>query len=250
MPSLISLDIILASWALALALMWRRPDRAWPRRVMLVALLAGVLVTIPAIPYAMSSALGRSYGQVLADEPAPLRAVVLLGAGTQIVEAGGRRLALLDGVGAGRVLEAARVYAVLDRPVVVSSGGARRHAPELSSGAVMRDQLIALDVDPSRIIVEDRSLTTRDEAVLIAPMLARLGQRRFVLVTSRDHMTRSLLAFRSQGLDPVPSVADDELVRATWVDLLTPDVVGLRRNHSLMHEVLGLAYYRWRGWLA
>ena len=250
MPSLISLDTIMAAWALAALLVWRRPASPWPRRVMSGALAAAILLTLPAIPYAASSLLGRNFGQVLGDEPTPLGVVVVLGAGTQVVEAAGRQLALLDGVGAGRVLEAARVYSVLNRPIVISSGGARRHAPEFSSGAVMRERLIDLGVDNGRIIVEHESLTTRDEVVLIAPLLARLGQRRFVLVTSRDHMARSLLAFRAAGLDPVPSVADDELVRAGWVDLLTPDVVGLRRNHSLLHEVLGLAYYGWRGWLS
>lgn len=251
MPSLVSLDTILMAWAVAFTLMWRRPDGAWPRRLMLAALAGGLLVTTPIVPYAASSVLGSRYGQVQGDDPAaPLRVVVVLGAGTQVVEGGGRRVALLDGVGAGRVLEAARVYAVLDEPVVISSGGARRHSRELASAAVMRDTLVALGVDASRILLEDRSLTTRDEAVLVAPMLARLNTRRFVLVTSRDHMTRSLRAFRNEGLDPVPSVADDELVRAKWIDLLTPDVAGLRRSHALVHEVLGLAYYRWRGWLA
>jgi uncharacterized SAM-binding protein YcdF (DUF218 family) len=250
-PEIISLDTMLVVWAGALAWMWRYPQQRTARVFMLAALTVSIILTMPIVPHAASLAIGHQYGHVEQDTPsAPLQAIVLLGAGTQIVEAGGDRLALLDSVGAARVLEAARAYRALQRPWVISSGGTRRHPRECSSAHVMADALVALGVDRTRILLEDESLTTRDEAVLIAPMLSRLNVQRFVLVTTRSHMPRSLRAFRQAGLDPVPSVAADELGRAPWHDLLTPDVTGLRLSHALLHEMLGLAYYQWRGWLA
>lgn len=251
MPEVISLAAILVGWAIALAWMWRSPGQRIGRRLMLAALSLSIVVTTPIVPHAASLMFGRGYGHLERNDPsAPLAAIVVLGAGTQIVEAGGRRLALLDSVGAGRVLEAARAYHVLGNPWVISSGGARRHPRECSSAYVMADALIDLGVDRTRIVLEDESLTTRDEAVLIAPMLARLHVQRFVLVTTRSHMSRALGAFRRAGLDPVPSIAADELGRAPWRELFTPGVTGLRLSHALVHEVLGLAYYQWRGWLA
>jgi uncharacterized SAM-binding protein YcdF (DUF218 family) len=251
MPEVVSLDAILIGWAIALAWMWRSPQHRIARRFMLAALTLSIVVSTPIVPHAASLVFGQGYGHLERnDQASPITAIVVLGAGTQIVEAGGNRLALLDSVGAARVLEAARTYQLLGSPWVISSGGTRRHPRECSSAHVMADALADLGVDRSRVVLEDESLTTRDEAVLIAPMLAKLNVRRFVLVTTRSHMTRSLRAFRAVGLDPVPSVAADELGRAPWRDLFTPDVIGLRLSHALVHEVLGLAYYQWRGWLA
>jgi uncharacterized SAM-binding protein YcdF (DUF218 family) len=251
MPELVSLFAILLGWAVALAFMWRSPRERIARRLMLVVLALSIVVSTPIVPHAASLVFGRSYGRVERNDPqSPITAIVLLGAGTEVVEAGGRQLALLDSVGAARVLEAARAYHVLGSPWVISSGGARRQPRECSSARVMAEALIELGVDRSRIVLEDESLTTHDEAVLIAPMLARLNAQRFLLVTTRSHMPRSLGAFRRVGLDPVPSIAADELSRAPWRDLFMPDVTGLRLTHALVHEVLGLAYYQWRGWLA
>jgi len=58
--------------------------------------------------------------------------------------------------------------------------------------------------------------TTHDEAVLVAPMLKRLGVQRTILVTSAIHMPRSLGTFRAAGVDAIPAPALDPGARAWW----------------------------------
>ena len=144
-------------------------------------------------------------------------------------------------MGAARTLEAYRVYRLADDARIVSSGR--------SVAAVMRDTLVGLGVPDSRIVLEDDSRTTHDEAVLIARMLRQLQPRQVVLVTSAVHMRRALATFRAQGIDPVPAIArDPHLSLPLWQKLL-PTYHGLEATSDLAHELLGIPYYAVRGWL-
>jgi uncharacterized SAM-binding protein YcdF (DUF218 family) len=171
---------------------------------------------------------------VQTEDLRPARAIVLLGAGTD------------------RVLEAARVYRLMDQPWVISSGGVldRSGRSTRTSAALMRDDLVNLGVPESRILLEDRSLTTEDEARLVTPMLRALECTTFVLVTSRSHMPRAAAVFRSKGLDPILAVAPDLPPRAASRSPWRPSAEGLRVSRRLAHEVVGMAYYWLRGWIA
>jgi uncharacterized SAM-binding protein YcdF (DUF218 family) len=246
----ISVAALFMCLAVALAFVWRRPDRRGPRLWLTGVLVVYGVLAIPIVPYAASLVFGRHYSPLTAEATDPsIRAIVVLGAGTQIIAGPEQQLALLDGNGASRVLEGARLFHRLDQPWVISSGGTRRRNPNLSSAVAMKTALTELGVAPSRILLETRSLTTRDEAVLIAPMLRELKVDRFLLVTHRAHMPRSMAAFEQQALAPVPAIVPDGLEDASWRDLLTPGIEGLRLSQALLHEMIGLVYYRWQGWI-
>jgi uncharacterized SAM-binding protein YcdF (DUF218 family) len=247
----ISLRALFLLLVVAVLLVWRSPTRRATRLWLTVVVVVYGILAVPLVPYAASGMLDREYEPLSAAAAAQnVRAIVLLGAGTQIIQGRDQQLALLDGVGAGRVLEAARIYRAAGQPWIISSGGTHRPDAGLSSAAMMRLALIQLGVDPARIVLETASLTTRDEAVLIAPMLRALQVDRFALVTTRSHMRRSMSAFAQQALTPIPAVVPDGFEHADWSNLLTPDAEGLRLSHALFHEVLGMAYYRLRGWTA
>lgn len=191
------------------------------------AAIGVALYCVPAVPAALMDVYSPRTRPFEAADLPQARAVVLLGPGTE------------------RVFEAARVYRLLDRPWIISSGGPPgRRWP---TAIVMRDALVRLEVPRERILLEVESATTRDEATFVAPMLRRLECRAFVLVTSRAHMPRALAAFRGQGLEPVPAVAPD-VPEPRPVRPWLPDPSGLRLSRTLTHEVLGLAYYWIRGW--
>jgi uncharacterized SAM-binding protein YcdF (DUF218 family) len=65
-------------------------------------------------------------------------------------------------------------------------------------------------------------------------------------VTSPTHSRRAALALEREGVDVVSSPC-----RETRFDLETLDRPGerLMAFGSLIHERLGLLYYRWRGWV-
>jgi uncharacterized SAM-binding protein YcdF (DUF218 family) len=187
------------------------------------------------------------------DAPAARRtAIVILGSGSFDAEDwDGRRISTPDRAGAARVLEAVRVFALLHPAIVISSGGnphpERRSTP---GGETMRELLVTLGIPNDRIVLEAQSLTTRDEAVIVAPMLRAQGTDRVILVTSPNHMRRALGSFRAAGIDPIPAIAQEfppaELSRS---DFILPSELGLYLASSNAHEILGLVYYRLRGWL-
>jgi len=151
-----------------------------------------------------------------------------------------------------RIVETVRVYRLLrgdvDPLVIVSGGNTQGMYPPRTEAAAYRDAAIRLGIPADRIVMEDRSQTTREEALLVKPMLAERGIRRFVLVTAPTHMPRAMRTLRAVGLDPVPSptpLRAGELSR--WS--LAPDHESMAISDEATYDVLATLYYRLRGWL-
>src|SRR5262249_44692043 len=128
--------------------------------------------------------------------------VVVLGSGTVMAEDwDGRMFSLPDRAAMARVLEASRVFRLIDPAIIISSGGdphPGRKAPP--TGETMRDAMVTLGVPADRIVVETESRTTHEEAVVVAPMLQAQRAEQVILVTSEEHMRRSLGSFRAVGI--------------------------------------------------
>jgi uncharacterized SAM-binding protein YcdF (DUF218 family) len=149
-----------------------------------------------------------------------------------------------------RVLEAARLYRLLDHPTIVVSGGITRGGEGArSEGDGLRSAILGLGVPADHVLVEAESQTTRDEARVVARMLADRPRQPIVLVTSPTHMARALAVFKSAGLDPVPSASafksDHSLESQRWA----PSDVGLLLFDTFVYDVLSNWYYRLRGWM-
>ena len=59
-----------------------------------------------------------------------------------------------------------------------------------------------MGIPESDIILETKSIDTKDEARFIKPIV---GNEPFVLVTTASHMPRSIALFKKLGMDPIPS---------------------------------------------
>src|SRR5262245_38364875 len=195
--------------ALAVVAIWGSRSSASPRARLIKVLVAlgFAIVSIYAGQFLLAQAIVGSLRPFAATDAAPNRrtAVVILGSGSVGVEDwDGRRYSLPDRPAMARVLEASRVFRLVNPAIVISSGGSphpeRRMAP---TGETMRDALVTLGVPADRILVEIVSRTTRDEAVVIAPMLREQRAEQVILVTSEDHMRRSIGSFRAVGVDVV-----------------------------------------------
>jgi len=231
--------------------LWIRlaPRSAAARRTTLGAAVFYAAASVYAIPAAIAAPFTR--GQQLFTTPLSGHgtAIVVLGGGGERVGGADRALSLMSRAEASRVLEAARVYALVSAEWVIASGGPDPAEPlQPPSSIVMRDALVGLGVPASRIRVESTSRSTRDEAVLIAPMLPSLGAVRAIVVTSAIHMPRALGAFRAAGVDAVAAPAPDPDASAPWRQRWLPGARGLQYSAELAHECIGLPYYWARGW--
>lgn len=155
----------------------------------------------------------------------------------------------LSGTGApsdemwGRIVTAARLQKRLGVPLIVAGGnpfpGRAAEAP------IDKRILVDLGVPADRVIAEERSRDTRENAKYAAGIARREGYRNPVIVTSAYHMRRAAMDFRRAGLSAVPCPA----AFRTWAgkkygpeDFL-PDSAGLRRSSVAIREYAALLVY-------
>ena len=237
--------------ALVTAVVWlaAAPASRGPRRLLAAIVIVYLALSVHAVSRVLSWPLRRGFHSFeLQDAPPAPHAIVLLGAGARTVHGRSGKLGVLSLGGASRVLEAARVFRVLNGPLVVSSGGTTDGRDMIPESETMKTALVELGVPGERIVLEAASKTTRDEAMLTAEILRRHGIGSCILVTSDLHMRRALASFRHEGLDARPAIARDPLdAQRTWLSLL-PTPQGIDYSREVVHDYVGLLWYWARGW--
>jgi uncharacterized SAM-binding protein YcdF (DUF218 family) len=101
-----------------------------------------------------------------------------------------------------------------------------------------------LGVPKEAIGLEEQSSRTYDNATNAAALLQRDGLRSVILVTSPLHMLRAKLAFAAAGVSVHPVVTS---ARNPWFSSSPGQRIALLQE--ALHEYLGLAFYRMRGWI-
>jgi uncharacterized SAM-binding protein YcdF (DUF218 family) len=235
-----TLDLLVAplTWAFVLILagVWgahrKRPRLA--SRALLGA--AGVLYVFSIAPIANAMVLAMEAGATNTASPTTTYDVVIVLGGLVTVQGDKKAREFNEGV--DRLLAA---YDIIrhegTRYVLVTSS-----AEETS---VLSGQLADWGVPTDRIVVEDRSRNTRENAVNSAAIIRARGWSRILLVTSAMHMPRAAGCFRAVGLSfdtlPVDHLAQDPAqVRAR----LDPRADELSRSTAAIREAVGRVIYQ------
>ncbi|MBI3493393.1 MAG: YdcF family protein [Acidobacteria bacterium] len=245
-----AVPFVVFAFGLGIALLHHRRTAVWARRWLTALLLTYWFLATPFGAWLTSLPMSARYRPLETREQARgAQAVVVLGGGTLSHVADGMAL---DDVGstAFRLIEAVRVYKLLGDPLVVVSGGnTQQLEPPRPEAHAYREAAISLGVPASRIVVEDRGMTTREEAVYLKPILAARGLTQCVIVTSPTHMGRALAAFRAVGLDPVPSAARQWGNQEMSLWSIMPTRQSLTVSDTALYDYLATVYYWMRGWL-
>lgn len=228
-----------------------RPASRTARRLMALVVAAYTCLSIYGFSHWFVAALSSSYKPFAAgDVPQGSTAVVILGSGGYTIrDWAGNALSTPDAYAASRALEAARVYRLVNPDYVIASGG--KISPRQSSeatGQIVGETLARLGIPEDRIETQIASRNTYEEAVFDSALVRKLGVEHVVLVTSDFHMWRSVGAFRAAGFEVIPAISLDPLPARFWDEWLVPGERGLRDASIFAHEVLGILYYRLRGW--
>lgn len=243
---------LLASLLIAAVWWARRPASRVGRRALIVVVAVYTLASIYCIPFGLSRVLvaGLHEFSPAAAPPGPTAIVVLGSGAVYLTDWSQRQLSFPDLAGAARVSEAARVFNLVPDAWIISSGGpvhAGSGAP--TTGGAMRNALVMLGVPASRILVEGQSLSTRDEAMLTAPLLRSIGATHVILVTSDFHMRRSLATFRAAGIDAAPAIAQDPMRAHPLSEWVWPSSQAMLFSGSIVHEAMAFVLYTARGWM-
>ena len=115
----------------------------------------------------------------------------------------------------------------------------------------MQHFLRDLGLPNSAIVLENHSLSTRENALNCAKLMRELGLKRALLVTSSLHMRRAEAALRMAGVTTIPAPTDFEVnTRQSLIMNWIPSVSALSGSTAALHEMIGWWVYRWRGWVA
>lgn len=144
-------------------------------------------------------------------------------------------------------------------------------ADSKSTARLVAAELISKGIDPKRILYEQTGTNTRMEALSLQKFDAgQISQKAVLLVTSPEHMRRSVLAFRKVGFTRISALPAFE--NALEADLIfkddelggnkkfIPNIGGhtsvryqfwnhLKYEILIAREMTALSYYWLRGWI-
>ena len=76
---------------------------------------------------------------------------------------------------------------------IIVSGGTANEKAGISEAHTMREYMVAHGISEDKVIMEDKSLTTKQNAEFSVPMCAKLNATQILLCTSLEHMSRNFL---------------------------------------------------------
>lgn len=186
--------------------------------------------------------------------------IVVLGGGTES-EQYPRPTVEVNGAG-DRVLYAAELYQQSKAPYILLSGGnvAWNTARSMTPAYEMARLFELTGVPEDALWMQPKSQNTREDALYCAEILKEKKVSRVLLVTSAQHMPRSVALFKHQGIDVIPAPVDYTVTQVGWDSLFSPDLETLLINlmpsvgslsltSGILKEYIGMWVYHLRGWM-
>lgn len=171
--------------------------------------------------------------------------IVLLGGGatmdTPNIDGHGH----LSGSAANRLLTAAQLYHKYHLPILASGGKVLETTG--TEAEISRTILLGLGVPADKIIVENQSLNTTQNAEYSKKLLDSHGLNQPILVTSAFHMSRAVLQFQKAGVTVTPWPTDYQAnvhSLVSWFDFV-PSSSAMTNIALSIKEYIGLAAIRW-----
>lgn len=135
-----------------------------------------------------------------------------------------------------------------DARVVVTGGTGTLMLEGEGDGATAPRLLMALGVEQDRLVLENESRNTHENAVFTRRLLEPQTGETWLLVTSAFHMPRSVLLFRKAGFEVVPWPADYRTAGNETIGPAQDNASDSLQNLTIgIREWIGLIAYRLTG---
>lgn len=157
----------------------------------------------------------------------------------------------LDGQGhlsshaSSRLLTTAQLENKLNIPVLITGGQVYKQTG--NEGEIAKRILIQLGISEERILIENRSFNTSENAKFSKTILDANGLSKPILVTSAFHMHRSVLQFEKYGMEVIPYPTDYQTNTKriiTYNDFI-PTTYGLNNFRTALKEYIGILAVKW-----
>lgn len=224
----------------AMLTVWRR---RWGLRLVLLGALAYVVAGFSPLGHWLILPLEDRFPRAELD--APVNGIIVLGGAIDTVVSKGRRMTALNEA-AERLTEGAALAKRFPQTRLVFSGGSAEILYRGTTEAAGAKRLFArLGIAPERLILEDRSRNTAENAAFTRDLVQPQPGERWLLVTSAFHMPRAVGCFRAAGFEVIPRPVDYRTSGSDDLRRFFPRASeGLRRVDLAAKEWAGLlAYY-------
>lgn len=241
-------DFLVLLLSLGVLLGWTRYWRRTGRRLVVLATLALLFIALSPVDMWLTLPLEDRFPAVT-NPPAHVDGIIVLGGALRpnITKARGQP-ALTEA--AERMTAFAGLVRRYPDAKLLFTGGNAALFPEpgqLTEADVARALFADLGLPVARIVFEDKSRNTYDNAVMSKAIMEPKPGETWLLVTSAFHMPRAVGCFRQSGWPVLPWPVDYQFAGNTESGWGFGFTRRLQRFGDALHEWLGLLAYRTMG---
>src|SRR3954451_19882494 len=240
-------NFLLLLGLIGLATSWRRP-RAWAKGLLVLSLGLMLLATVLPVGIRLLALLENRFPRP-AGYPEHLDGVVVLGGGVRSDITAARGTATLQDPAERELALLAFARRYPDAKVLFTGGVGRLEGDIPPETDTIRLLLREQGMPEDRVLYDDEARTTRENAIYAKQLAQPKPGERWLLVTSADHMPRSMGCFRAVGWELEPWPVDYRTTGAFELDLGARVDEGLYQLDEAGYEWLGLGDYRLAGWI-
>ena len=134
---------------------------------------------------------------------------------------------------------------------IIISGASGSLSSDMKEADILKSFLIRIGVPREKIIVENQSKNTHENAIYTELTCKELEMDKysFLLITSDYHMRRSLSCFKKTGLNITPFVKESDEFHFDLEYLIVPQTNVLFKWKVLFHEIVGYFMYKLMGYV-
>jgi uncharacterized SAM-binding protein YcdF (DUF218 family) len=142
------------------------------------------------------------------DDGKPVHGIILLGGSVEAADSVSRGM-IVSNESAERVLDTIQLaHRYPGARVLISGGGGTVFGDGTAEAPIIAAYFKSIGIDPARILIEDRSRTTSENAVFSREVAKPQERERWLLVTSAWHMPRAVGAFEKVAFPVTPYPVD------------------------------------------
>lgn len=171
--------------------------------------------------------------------------IVMLGGGATLDTPNVNGLGHLSGFAANRLLTCVQLYHKLNVPILVSGGKVLETTG--CEAEIAKVILMGLGVPADKVIVENKSLNTTENAKFTKELLEQNNFRQPILVTSAFHMERAVLQFTkvNVAVTPFPTDYQTNVETGFQPHQLWPSAGALLDVSLALKEYVGILAVKW-----
>lgn len=206
--------------------------------IIITTLILFYISSIPLISDSLARSLEHQYKQKSYTDS---DVIIMLGGGAlaDVPDVNGK--GTLSPSGTARLLTAARIGKDTNLSIILSGG--QVYSSSGNESEIAEHILLELGIPDNRIILENKSRNTEENAKFVSKILEEHHFKKPILVTSAFHMKRAIMNFERLGITdtiPFPTDYKTNIQSSININSFIPTGDALSETSLTLHEYLGI----------